>query len=111
MLSGSAVAPFHRRNTGRCAKRLVILLALLLYLHHAGGIILLACRNVVAADAVNIAELAYTDFTCHTFIADEVMLREAVLRYSDNRGRIDGVILRFVEFQCKPNAEQARLFC
>ena len=39
------------------------------------------------------------------------MLSKAVLRYSDNRGSIDGVILRFVEFQCKPNAEQARLFC
>ena len=70
-----------------------------------------SCRNVVAADTINIAELAYTEFTCYTFIADEVMLGEAVLCHSDHRSRINGVILRFVELQCKPNAKQARLFC
>ena len=36
---------------------------------------------------------------------------KAVLRHGDNRGGIDGVIFRFVELQCKPSAEQARLFC
>ena len=70
-----------------------------------------SCCNVVATDAVNIAELAYTEFTCYTFIADEVMLGKAVLCHGDNRGGIDGVILRFVELQCKPNAKQACLFC
>lgn len=88
---------FHCWHSGRRAKRLIILLALLLYLHHAGGIIFLAYRNVVAADAVNIAELAYAEFACYTFVADEVMLGKAVLRHSDDRGRIDGVILCFVE--------------
>ena len=37
-----------------------------------------SCRNVVAADAIDIAELAYTEFTCYTFIADEVMLHKSV---------------------------------
>ena len=69
----------HRRNTRWRFARLVILLTLLLYLHHASGIVFLTCRNVFAADAIDIAELAYTEFTCYTFIADEVMLGKAVL--------------------------------
>ena len=70
-----------------------------------------SCRNVVATDAVNIVELAYSEFACYAFVANEVMLSEAVLCHDDHRSRIDGVILRFVELQCKPNAKQARLFC
>ena len=70
-----------------------------------------SCCYVIAIDAVNIVELAYPEFTCYTFVADEVMLSEAVLCHSDHRSRINGVILRFVELQCKPNAKQARLFC
>ena len=53
----------HCGNTGRCAQLAVVVLALFLYLQHAGSIVFLACRNVVAADAVNVAELAWTDFT------------------------------------------------
>ena len=87
----------HRRNTRWRAQLAVILLALFLYLQHAGGIVFLACRNVVAADAVNVAELACSQFACYAFVADEVMLGKAVLRYGDNRGGIDGVVLRFVE--------------
>ena len=102
---------FHRRHSRRCTERLVILLTLLLYLHHASGIVFLTCRNVVATDAIDIAELAYTEFTCYTFIADEVMLGKAVLCHSDNRSRIDGVIRCSVELQYKPNAEQTYLFC
>ena len=70
-----------------------------------------SCCYVVAIDAVNIAEFACSKFTCHAFVADEVMLGKAVLYHSDNRSRIDGVILRFVELQYKPDATQARLFC
>ena len=70
----------------------------------------MACRNVVAADAVNIAELACSQFGGNSFVADEVMLGKAVLRYGDNRGRIDGVIFRFVELQCKPSEKGARSF-
>ena len=110
MLSGSAVAPFIVGTPGGCAQLAVVVLALFLYLQHAGGIVFLACRNVVAADAVNVAELAYAEFACHAFVADEVMLGKAVLRYGDNRGRIDGVIFRFVELQCKPSEKGARSF-
>ena len=70
-----------------------------------------SCRNVVAADTINIAEFAYTEFTCYAFVADEVMLGEAVLRHSDNRSGINGVIRCSVELQYKPNAEQTYLFC
>ena len=77
----------HRRNPRWRAQLAVILLALFLYLHHAGSIVFLACRNVVAADAVDIAELACSQFGGNSFVADEVMLGKAVLRYGDNRGR------------------------
>ena len=70
-----------------------------------------SCRNVVATDAVNIAELAYAEFSCHALVANKVMLGEAVLCHSDHQIRIDGVILRFVELQRKPNATQTCLFC
>ena len=100
----------HRGHSWWRAKRFVILLALFLYLHHAGGIVFLPCRNVVAADAVDIAELACSQFGGNSFVADEVMLGKAVLRHSDNRGRIDGVILRFVGLQCKPSEKGARSF-
>ena len=100
----------HRGHTRWRAQLAVVLLALFLYLQHAGGIVFLACRNVVAADAVNVAELAYAEFACHAFVADEVMLGKAVLRYSDNRGGVDGVIFRFVELQCKPSEKGTRSF-
>ena len=48
----------HRGHSRGCAQLAVILLALLLYLQHAGSIVFLACRNVVATDAIDIAELA-----------------------------------------------------
>ena len=70
-----------------------------------------SCRNVVAIDAVNIAEPAYPEFTCYTFIANKVMLGEAVLRHSDHRGGINSVIFRFVELRCKSNAKHTYLFC
>ena len=97
----------HRGHSRGCAQLAVVVLALFLYLHHAGGIVFLACRNVVAADAVDIAELAYAEFACHAPVADEVMLGKAVLRHGDNRGRINGVILRLVELQCKPSEKGA----
>ena len=70
-----------------------------------------SCCNVVADDAIDIAELAYPEFACYAFVANEVMLGEAVLCHCDYRSRIDGLILRFVELQYKPDATQARLFC
>ena len=53
----------HRGHTRWRALLAVVVLAQFLYLQHAGGIVFLACRNVVVADAVNVAELAWTDFT------------------------------------------------
>ena len=100
----------YRGNTRRCAQLAVVVLALLLYLQHAGSIVFLACRNVVAADAVNIAELAYTEFTCYTFIADEVMLGVAVLCHGDDWCGINRVIFRLVERQCKPREKGACSF-
>ena len=70
-----------------------------------------SCCYVVAIDAINIAELAYTEFTCYTFIADEVMLGKAVLYHSDHRIGINSVIFRFVELRCKSNAKYTYLFC
>ena len=48
----------HRWHSRWRAKLAVVVLALFLYLQHAGSIVFLACRNVVAADAVDVAELA-----------------------------------------------------
>ena len=57
--------------------------------HHAGGIIFQSCRNVVAADAIDITELACTNLGGNTLAANEVVLGEAVLRNSDDRSGID----------------------
>ena len=70
-----------------------------------------SCCYVVAIDAIDIIEPACSQFGGNPFVADKVMLSEAVLCHGDHRSRINGVILRFVELQCKPNAKQARLFC
>lgn len=45
---GIGCCALHRRNTGRCAKRLVRLLALFLYLHHASGINFLTRHDIVS---------------------------------------------------------------
>ena len=87
----------HRGHIRWRAQLAVVVLALFFYLQHADSIVFLACRNVVAADAVNVAELACSQFGGNSFVADEVMLGKAVLRHGDNRGGIDGVIFRFVE--------------
>lgn len=51
---------------------------LLFYLHHAIGIVFLTYRNIIAADSVDIVELAYTELTCYALLADEIMFGEAV---------------------------------
>ena len=79
----------HRRHSRRCAELFVILLTLLFYLHHAGGIVFLTCRDVVAANAIDIAEPACTNLGGNTLAANEVVLGEAVLRDSDDRSGID----------------------
>ncbi|EFV05371.1 hypothetical protein HMPREF9420_0484 [Segatella salivae DSM 15606] len=59
---GICRCPLHRRNTRQRAERLIILLTLFLYLHHACSIIFLTSRNIIATDTIDIAELAYTRF-------------------------------------------------
>ena len=41
--------------------------------------------NIVAADSVDIVELAYTVLTCYALLVDEITFGEAVLRHGDNR--------------------------
>ena len=65
--------------------------------HHAGGIVFLTGRDVVAANAIDIAEPARTNLGGNTLAANEVVLGEAVLRDSDDRSGINGVILRLME--------------
>ena len=48
-----------------------------------------SCCNVVATDAVNIVELAYSEFACYALVANKVMLSEAVLRHSNHRSGIN----------------------
>lgn len=57
--------------------------------HHAGGIVFLTCRDVVAANAIDIAEPACTNLGGNTLAANEVVLGEAVLRDSDDRSGIN----------------------
>ena len=68
----------HRRYSQWCAWRLVTHIDLLFYLHHAIGIVFLTYRNIIAADSVDIVELAYTELTCYALLADEIMFGEAV---------------------------------
>ena len=87
----------HRGNTRWRAQLAVVVLALFLYLQHAGGIVFLACRNVVAADAINIAELACSLFGGYAPVADEVVLGETLARNAEYGCGIDGVVLRLVK--------------
>ena len=79
----------HRRHSRRCAELLVILLTLFFYLHHAGGIVFLTGRDVVAANAIDIAEPARTNLGGNTLATNEVVLGEAVLRNGDDWSGID----------------------
>ena len=83
----------HRGYSRWCTQLAVILLALFLYLHHAGGIVFLACRNGVAADAVGVLEYVRTDFGGHAPVADEIMLGETLARDAEYGGWVDGVVL------------------
>ena len=85
------------RYTWCNALLLIVCLFLLLNLIHTLSIILLTCRNVVAANAIDIAEPACTNLGGNTLAANEVVLGEAVLRDSDDRSGINGVILRLME--------------
>ena len=92
----------HRGHSRRRAQLAVVVLALFFYLHHTHLVVFLPCRDDVRAMSVGVLEYARTD---------EIMLGETLARNAEYGGGIDGVVLRFVELQCKPSEnELARLF-
>ena len=101
----------HRGHTRWRAQLAVVVLALSFYLHHTHLVVFLPGRDDVRAVAVGVLEYARTDFGGYAPVADEIMLGETLARNAEYGCGVDGVVLRLVELQCKPRAEQARLFC
>jgi len=63
---------------------------LLFYLHYAGGIVFLASRNGVAADAVGVLEYVRTDFGGYSPVAGEVVLGETLARNAEYGCEVEG---------------------
>ena len=101
----------HRGHSRWRAQLAVVVLALFFYLHHTHLVVFLPGRDDVRAMAVGVLEYARTDFGGHAPVADEIVLGETLARDAEYGRGVDGVVLRLVELQCKPRAEQARLFC
>ena len=80
----------HRGNTRWRAQLAVILLALLLYLQHAGGIVFLASRNDFRATPVGVLEYAYTHFGGYSPVVDEVVLGETLARNAEYGCEVEG---------------------
>ena len=87
----------HRGHSRRCAQRLVILLALFLYLHHTHLVVFLPGRDDVRAMPVGVLEYACTDFGGYAPVADKVVLGETLARNAEYGCGVDGVVLRLVE--------------
>ena len=100
----------HRGHTRWRAQLAVVVLALFFYLHHTHLVVFLPGRDDVCAVAVGVLEYAHTDFGGHAPVADEVVLGETLARDAEYGGRVDGVVLRFVELQCKPSEKGACSF-
>ena len=100
----------HRGHTRWRAQLAVVVLALSFYLHHTHLVVFLPGRDDVRAMAVGVLEYAHTDFGGHAPVADEVVLGETLARDAEYGGRVDGVVLRFVELQCKPSEKGACSF-
>ena len=100
----------HRGHTRWRAQLAVVVLALFFYLHHTHLVVFLPGRDDVSAVAVGVLEYARTDFGGHAPVADEVVLGETLARNAEDGGGIDGVVLRFVELQCKPREKGACSF-
>ena len=60
--------------------------------------------------AVGVLEYARTDFGGYAPVADEVVLGETLARNAEDGCGVDGVVLRFVELQCKPSEKGACSF-
>ena len=101
----------HRGHSRRRAQLAVVVLALSFYLHHTHLVVFLPGRDDVRAAPVGVLEYARTYLGGHAPVADEIVLGETLARDAEYGGGVDGVVLRFVELQCKPRAEQVRLFC
>ena len=91
------IIALHRRNARRRAELLVILLTLRFYVLHPGSIITLSCRNYISIDAINVIELSNADFRGNALVADEVVLGKAVFIYTDDRGRIQSIVVMLMK--------------
>ena len=100
----------HRGHTRWRAQLAVVVLALSFYLHHTHLVVFLPGRDDVRAVAVGVLEYARTDFGCHAPVADEIVLGETLARNAEDGCRVDGVVFRFVELQCKPSEKGACSF-
>ena len=70
----------------------------------------LPARDDVRAMAVGVLEYARTDFGGYAPVADEIMFGETPARNAEHGCGVDGVVLRFVELQCKPSEKGACSF-
>ena len=100
----------HRRHSRWRAQLAVVVLALSFYLHHTHLVVFLPGRDDVCAVAVGVLEYARTDFGGYAPVADEVVLGETLARNAEDGCGVDGVVLRFVELQCKPSEKGACSF-
>ena len=92
----------HRGHTRWRAQLAVVVFTLFFYLHHTHLVVFLPGRDDVSAVAVGVLEYARTDFGGYAPVADEVVLGETLARNAEDGRGVDGVVLRFVELQCKP---------
>ena len=100
----------HRGHSRRRAQLAVVVLALSFYLHHTHLVVFLPGRDDVRAVAVGVLEYDRTDFGGHAPVADEIVFGETLARNAEYGCGVDGVVLRFVELQCKPSEKGACSF-
>ena len=89
------------------AQLVVVVLALFFYLHHTHLVVFLPGRDDVRAMSVGVLEYACTDLGGRAPVADEIMLGETLSHNAEYGCRVDGVVLGFVELQCKPREKGA----
>ena len=100
----------HRGHSRRRAQLAVVVFALFFYLHHTHLVVFLPGRDDVCAVAVGVLEYARTYFGGHAPVADEIVFGETLARNAEYGCGVDGVVLRFVELQCKPSEKGACSF-
>ena len=70
----------------------------------------LPARDDVRTMSVGVLEYARTDFGGYAPVADEIMFGETPARNAEHGCGVDGVVLRFVELQCKSSEKGACSF-